>query len=144
MSKKSKKPISRPVIEFVEQRAGGQCEYCLKFKLFSRTEFHIDHIVAEQHDGGSEPENLAYACRFCNGFKGTNLVTTLPGRDEYVPLFHPRKDKWRSHFSLDESGLIVGKTSKGKATLKLLEFNTVENIITRSRLISAGLLTSIS
>jgi len=140
VSKQSKKSISKNLRELVEERAKGQCEYCLDFEIFSRFSFHVDHIVAEQHDGTTTADNLAYACRFCNGFKGTNLVTTLSGIDGYVPLYHPRKELWKDHFLLETTGLIKGKTSTGEATLKLLKINRVEQIIVRSRLLEAGIL----
>jgi 5-methylcytosine-specific restriction endonuclease McrA len=140
VSKQSKKSIPKSLRELVEKRANGQCEYCLDFEIFSHFSFHVDHIVAEQHDGTTTLDNLAYACRFCNGFKGTNLVTTLSEVDGYVPLYHPRKELWRDHFSLEVSGLIKGGSPTGKATLKLLKINRVEQIIVRSRLLEAGIL----
>jgi len=67
-------------------------------------------------------------------------VTKLPGVEEFISLYNPRKAAWSQHFSLEETGLIVGKTLVGEATLKLLQINTVENLITRSRMIETGLL----
>jgi hypothetical protein len=36
--------------------------------------FQIDHIIARQHGGATELENLALACIHCNRFKGPNML----------------------------------------------------------------------
>lgn len=37
--------------------------------------FHVEHIVARQHQGTDEDSNLALACDRCNFLKGTNLAS---------------------------------------------------------------------
>lgn len=138
MSKKGY--IPEKLRKSVRDRAEGRCEYCLDLEVFAASSFHIDHIVSEQHEGKTEVENLAYSCGPCNLFKGPNLVTTLQDVEGYVKLFHPRDDEWSSHFRLHKGGSIVGITNIGKATLKLLCFNTVEQIVARKRLIELGLM----
>lgn len=61
-------------IQFVRQRARNRCEYCGLPQEFSGLRFHIEHIVARQHGGLDESNNLALACPECNLRKGTNLT----------------------------------------------------------------------
>jgi HNH endonuclease len=46
---------------FVEQRAGNRCEYCLLRQEHSELTQHIEHIVARQHGGRDDVDNLALA-----------------------------------------------------------------------------------
>ena len=57
----------------VRDRAKNRCEYCRFPEAFAEVPFHVDHIIARQHGGPSELDNLALACCFCNRYKGPNL-----------------------------------------------------------------------
>jgi 5-methylcytosine-specific restriction endonuclease McrA len=60
-------------------RAGGRCEYCqLPDSLPPLESFHLEHIVARQHGGKTEIENLAWSCHRCNYYKGPNLTSIDP------------------------------------------------------------------
>jgi hypothetical protein len=48
--------------DFVRRRAGDRCEYCLLRQEHSDLTHHVEHIVAKQHGGSDNPENLALAC----------------------------------------------------------------------------------
>ena len=52
--------------QLARQRAGNRCEYCRLLQEHSALRFHIEHIVAQQHGGTDDPENLALACPECN------------------------------------------------------------------------------
>jgi 5-methylcytosine-specific restriction endonuclease McrA len=83
----------------VRRRAGHRCEYCrLPEEAFTRP-FHIEHIVAKQHGGKTQAENLALACWYCNLKKGPNLTGIDPESATVVVLFHPRRDRWSDHFA---------------------------------------------
>ena len=138
MSKSGKNYVPASLRKQVRERANTRCEYCLELEYFATASFHIDHIISEQHDGLTVVENLAFACGPCNLFKGPNLVTTLPGHEGYINLFHPRKELWADHFVLEPDGSIKGLTLTGTATAKLLNFNTTEQLIARKRLIDIG------
>ncbi len=99
--------------------------------------FHIDHIVARQHGGTDEPENVALACSECNWHKGTNLSGRDPDTGRVVSLFHPRQDQWEEHLARD-GARIVGKTAKGRTTVWLLEMNTGERLRWRELLARLG------
>ena len=54
----------------VRRQAGFRCEFChIHERHLPFSAFHLDHIVARQHGGMEEPENLAWSCQECNVFK---------------------------------------------------------------------------
>ena len=113
----------------VRRRAGNRCEYCHLPQDAFRRPFHIEHIIAKQHGGETQLENLALACWYCNLKKGPNLAGIDPESGDTVPLFNPRKDEWANHFDLSLSSVagpgieIKGRTSTGRATLRVLGMN---------------------
>src|SRR5688572_19109212 len=111
--------------EIVSQRAGQRCEYCrLPQGAVPYLVFHVDHIIAKQHidDISNDPQLLAWACSECNYHKGPNLVSIDPLTKQQTELFNPRQDRWSDHFEIDR-GVIMGRTSKGRATARLLNMN---------------------
>ena len=76
------------------------------------------------------PENLAVACPACNFRKGTNLTGIDEPSGNVVNLFHPRRDRWSDHFVL-RGGKIEPLTASGRATAKLLDFNSPERVAAR-------------
>jgi 5-methylcytosine-specific restriction endonuclease McrA len=62
----------------VRRRAGDRCEYCLITQALFKRRFHIEHIVAKQHGGRTNFDNLALACWQCNLKKGPNLSAIDP------------------------------------------------------------------
>lgn len=120
----------------VWRRAQGRCEYCrLHQDDFDFLTFHVEHIIARQHGGNDEPENLCLACGECNWAKGTNLTGLLNGK--IVPLFHPRWHIWKRHFRW-LGPLLVGKTSIGKVTVHVLNINDPGRVMLRQNLIEEG------
>lgn len=91
--------------------------------------FHIEHIVARQHGGSDDADNLCQACHWCNFAKGTNLATVVDGR--LVPLFNPRRDVWSEHF-LRRGDRIIGLTPAGRGTVALLNMNDDDRCEIRS------------
>jgi 5-methylcytosine-specific restriction endonuclease McrA len=97
--------------EWVRQRAEDRCEYCrLRQAHDPYHTFHFEHVVARQHRGPDDLENLAWACHQCNLHKGTNLASFDPDTNEVTRLFHPRRDRGEEHFALD-GPRIVGRTA---------------------------------
>ena len=122
----------------VRGRAGHRCEYChLRQEHEPDRPFHIEHIIAMQHRGGGEVENLALACQLCNLLKGPNLSGLDPETEELVRLFHPRNDVWTDHFRTD-GARIVGRTNVGRTTAWLLEMNSEDRVELRRTLIELG------
>jgi hypothetical protein len=102
-----------------------------------RLKFPIDHIIAEQHHGKTELDNLALSCGRCNRNKGPNLSGIDPLTGAIVRLFHPRQDPWRDHFRWN-GAIIEGTTEIGRATVDVLAMNHPEEVAVRRELIESG------
>ena len=103
----------------------------------SRLRFQLDHVIAQKHGGPLKEENLAWACFRCNSHKGPNLA----GWDEkggMVRLFNPRSDHWGEHFRWSGARL-MGKTSVGRATVKVLCMNRPEVVELRECWLREGI-----
>ena len=84
----------------------------------------MDHILASILGGPTTEENLANSCQGCNNRKHAKTVGRDPASGNEVPLFHPRRQRWRDHFAWRESVTqIVGLTPTGRATVFELELN---------------------
>lgn len=126
------------VRELVARRAGNRCEYCrIPQALLPFHTFHVEHIIARQHGGSNDPDNLCLACDRCNAYKGPNLSSLDPRTDLVVELFHPRRQLWQEHF-VRQSVNIVGLTSTGRATVGLLRMNDDRRRALRAELIALG------
>jgi 5-methylcytosine-specific restriction endonuclease McrA len=113
------------VKQFVRQRADNHCEYCkVHQRYYPDFAFHVEHIIARQHRGPDNPDNLALACHLCNSKKGPNLSGIDPATGELTRLFNPRADVWNEHFRLEESGFIMRLTPIGRTTVYVFGMNT--------------------
>lgn len=108
----------------VAERAGHRCEYCHAPEAIFNFPFEVEHILPGSQGGPDEPENLCLACRSCNLFKSDHTTGTLNAANSAIPLFHPRLHRWDDHFEANlATGLIVGTTDIGKATVERLQMN---------------------
>ena len=121
----------------VRRRANNRCEYCLIGQEHSELVHHIEHIVAKQHGGSDNLDNLALACHRCNLHKGPNLTGVDPETGRVVALFHPRRDQWDEHFRYRRVR-IEGRTPIGRATVQLLAMNDPRRLQLRSELLASG------
>jgi len=122
----------------VRQRAGNRCEYCrLRQQDEEENPFHTEHIIAKQHGGSDDLENLSLACSQCNAIKGPNLSSIDPDTGLLTRLFHPRQDRWEDHFRRD-GAYLLGLTDVGRATAWLLRFNDADNLRQRELLLELG------
>ncbi len=129
--------ISIKTRQLVARRAGFRCEYCLIHEDDTFFGCEIDHIVSKKHGGTNDPENLAYACLFCNRHKGTDVGSIHPTTGELVRFFNPRKDHWSKHFHLKGVNLSP-LTDIGEITVRLFALNNQERLLERDALISIG------
>jgi len=125
--------------EQVRERANDCCEYCRLSQTFSTLPHELDHIRARKHGGATSPENLCWACAYCNAAKGPNQSGYDPVTDELVTLFNPRSQAWADHFQW-EGTTLVGKTSAARATIDVLRINAPERIEHRRLLTLASVL----
>ena len=117
----------------VYQRAAGRCEYCLIHNQDTYKQHEVDHIVAEKHGGVTDADNLCLSCFDCNRHKGSDLASLDLDSQQVVLLFHPRRDSWVTNFAL-EKALIVPQSPQGRATIRLLQFNTPRRLAEREAL----------
>jgi hypothetical protein len=128
--------MDEEIRRLVWDRAGGRCEYCrLHQDDYEFQTFHVEHIVAQQHRGTDDPDNLCLACSECNWAKGPNLAGLLDGK--LYPLFHPRRQNWARHFRWDGT-TIIGKTRSGMVTVQVLNLNSDSRIMLRENLLFEG------
>ena len=124
--------------KLVSTRANGRCEYCrLPTWADPYEAFHVEHIVAKQHGGSDDLDNLAWSCSRCNRRKGTNLASADAEIGAAVDLFHPRRQSWNDHFAL-RHGHIRGLTPAGRATVRLLNFNASHRVELRREMVEDG------
>jgi HNH endonuclease len=121
--------------QIVRVRAGHRCEYCLLPQSSRRLRFQIDHVVAQQHGGAADLDNLALSCGRCNRFKGPNIAGIDPQSSAMSRLYHPRVDRWADHFRW-EGARIVGLTAIGRATIVVLTMNHPDDVAVRLELIA--------
>ena len=108
----------------VRERASDRCEYCgIRQRELPFAIFHVEHVIARQHGGSDDLDNLALACHLCNHRKEPNLSGIDPETDDLTRLFNPRLDTWEEHFRLEENGDITGLTALGRTTVYVLGMN---------------------
>jgi len=122
----------------VRRIAGDQCEYCLIPESLLRLKHVLDHIIARQHGGKFELNNLALCCGRCNQSKGPNIAGADPSDGKLTRLFNPRTDVWRQHFRYDGS-VLIGLTNVGRTTVNVLAINQPLRVAVRQSLMESGI-----
>jgi HNH endonuclease len=130
--------ISAELRRLVIERAQECCEYCLLHQDNTGVSHQVDHVIALKHSGQTVRENLALACLECNLNKGSDLTTIDPATGEIIPLFNPRQQVWREHFTL-AGAMIAGLTQTGRVTIALLQINSPDRIAERQELMELNL-----
>ena len=124
----------------VALRAGHRCEYCHASEVVFNFPFEIEHIIPIAHNGTDMEANLALACRACTLRKATHVSGIDSETQAVIRLFHPRQDRWETHFRADiESGKIDGLTTIGRATIVQLVMNSEAQIEARRQWMRLGL-----
>jgi hypothetical protein len=106
----------------VVRRAANCCEYCGLSQEGQEATFHIDHIIPLADDGPTNAENLALARVSCSLRKEARRSAADPLTGRKVPLFHPRRQRWTTHFQWDGVE-VIGRTATGRATVAALQMN---------------------
>jgi hypothetical protein len=136
----AKAALSSTIRESVMLRADQCCEYCRSQDRYSPNWFTIDHIVPPALGGSDEVGNLAYACFLCNRLKSNRTSVFDPVSQRQAPIFNPRTDVWREHFSWnDDCTLIIGLTPTGRGTVAALQLNREKLVDCRKALLVFGM-----
>jgi hypothetical protein len=130
--------MTRLLGAIIRRDAGGRCEYCGIPEVPFGLPHVLDHILARQHGGKTEPKNLALACGQCNLHKGPNLSGVDPATRRLTRLFNPRKDHWAKHFRYDQA-ILIGLTPIGRATVIVLAINKRTRVAARQAFIATGI-----
>ena len=113
--------------------------YCRTTQANSGQPMVVDHIVPQIQGGETVFENLCFACRRCNEFKGAITQSEDPLTGKLDSLYHPRKHNWEDHFTWDASGIhLVGLTPVGRITILILRINNEIILNARRRWVSVG------
>jgi hypothetical protein len=127
--------LSQDLRHQVAARASNLCEYCLIHENDTAFGCAVDHIISLKHGGTSEADNLAYACVFCNRFKGSDIGSIIWETREFTRFYNPRCDRWADHFQLTDA-VLTPLTNIGDATARILGFNDSERLLERQLLIA--------
>lgn len=133
----SKTYISPELRQQVAEQAKFQCEYCLIHEEDTYLVCQVDHIISEKHGGPTTLDNLAYACVYCNRFKGSDVGSVLWPSGELVRFYNPRTDHWADHFQI-EGVTIIPLTNIGEVTIRVFKFNHIDRLLERQELIARG------
>lgn len=137
----SKTYVSASLRRMVFERAAGNCEYCLIPEALALASHQVDHVISEKHGGQTTSENLALSCSFCNQAKGSDVGSIDSETGEFIRLYHPRCDRWRDRFWINEvTGEILGGSPVGRVTARLLQMNRTVYLPERLLLLQAGML----
>lgn len=129
-----------PRYPMVAARAGYRCEYCHAPQAVSNSHFEVEHVQPISLGGGSDMQNLALSCPFCNVFKAVATHAVDPESAMLVALFHPRTHVWEEHFTIDLQTMhVVGLTPNGRATVERLRMNRELAILARGYWAMIGL-----
>jgi hypothetical protein len=128
--------ISSGLRQRIAVRADFLCEYCLIAEEDTFFGCHVEHIISLKHGGTSTPGNLAYACAFCNRYKGTDIAS-ISQTGQLTRFFNPRTDRWASHFRLNGS-IILTLSVVGEVTAGILRFNDGDRVLEREVLSASG------
>jgi hypothetical protein len=105
-------------------RANGYCEYCQSRADYATETFAVEHIIPISLGGTDDLENLALSCSGCNNYKHDKIEAIDPVDGVLTPLFDPRRQRWRDHFTWsDDYCRIVGLTAIGRTTIATLQMN---------------------
>jgi HNH endonuclease len=129
--------LSQEIRRSVSQRADQLCEYCLIHSNDTALGCAIDHVISLKHGGSNDIDNLAYACVFCNRYKGSDIGSIVWATQEFVRFYHPRRDHWAEHFQL-QNAEITPISPIGEVTARILGFNDPERLLERQLLIIQG------
>jgi len=109
----------------ISARAMHHCEYCGAPEAVFNFRFEVEHVVPISAGGSNHATNLCLSCRSCNLFKSYLESFADPETGDVFPLFNPRTDIRSDHFRFEaKSGLIVGLTGIGRATVACLKMNS--------------------
>jgi len=126
--------ISQDLRRLVRARAECLCEYCLIHESDTALGCAVDHVISIKHGGATNADNLAYACVFCNRYKGSDIGSIIWETQEFNRFYNPRRDHWTAHFQIQQA-IIQPISAIGEVTTRILGFNDQDRVLERQILI---------
>ncbi|NEQ65015.1 MAG: HNH endonuclease [Symploca sp. SIO2D2] len=124
----------------VLEEANYRCEYCQASSRITGIPLVMEHILPRSLDGTDDRENLAASCYRCNEFKGVKTHGIDPETGEWFPLFNPRTQEWKKHFTWVNGGIhIAGLTAIGRVTVVALRLNNENAVEARAVWVAVNL-----
>lgn len=114
-----------------------RCEYCGVHQDCAASMHQVDHVLSRKHQGSTSLENLALSCITCNRRKASDIASRDPATGALSPLFNPRTQRWRDHFTIDGAELL-GLTAEARTTIEFLRLNSFDRVAERAEWIRAG------
>jgi HNH endonuclease len=129
-----------PLYYLVADRARHRCEYYHAPESIFNAVLEVEHIIPVVLGGSDNEDNLALACRSCNGFKGSRSGYIDIESGQVERFYYPRQDRWEEHFLVrSESSEILALTAIGRATIIGLKMNSRAQLTARQFWIQLGL-----
>lgn len=118
--------VSETLRQSVRALYGFRCGYCSVTETESGGQLEIDHFLPQAQGGQDKLDNLVYACRACNAFKGDYWPP--PGASSDLMLLHPRRDDLSTHIGSLPDGRLIGLTKRGWFHIQRLRLNRAQLI----------------
>ncbi|MGD8792899.1 MAG: HNH endonuclease [Anaerolineae bacterium] len=118
--------VSETLRQSIRALYGFRCGYCSVTETESGGQLEIDHFLPRSQGGQDTLDNLVYACRACNSFKGDYWPP--PGASPDLILLHPRKDDLSMHIDSLPDGRLIGLTKRGWFHIQRLRLNRAQLI----------------
>jgi 5-methylcytosine-specific restriction endonuclease McrA len=134
------RPISDALYQSVALDARGECGYCRAPQRALPYRLEVEHLLPTSLGGGDGRDNLWLSCHKCNKLRSNRIAAPDPLTQQVVPLFNPRQNNWKDHFTWEGEGLyVVGRTAIGRATVATLQLNDTYHQSARMVWILAGI-----
>lgn len=111
--------ITPELREHVRQAAHYACEFCGITEIDAGDVLTLDHYQPQSKGGSDTFENLLYCCVRCNQYK----LDYWPTQPDDMPLWHPRREPFATHFLELDDGTLHPLTPIGAFTLRRLRSN---------------------
>lgn len=118
--------VSETLRQSIRALYGFRCGYCGVTESESGGQLEIDHFLPQSQGGQDKLDNLVYACRTCNAFKGDYWPP--PGASSDLMLLHPRRDDLSTHIGSLPDGRLIGLTKRGWFHIQRLRLNRAQLI----------------
>ena len=94
---------------------------------------HVLNLPRQKKDTPNALQNYCVICEHCYKAKGNRVEGVDPRSGKIIPLFHPRKDIWKQHFSWEIDHITIkGLTIVGRATVAITRMNS-ESMLERRK-----------